>query len=394
MTLYTVPYCSINGIDFSSIVYSQGVEPSGGELGVEEISVPGRDYADIRTKGRVVKKYKVHARSTDRDAIENFLKIVNIAPVNSKFYPYDASRFGLIAASYGVLKAPQPWGAGYNFWEAEAEITCREPWLLGPDKGLAYATWPTLPWYSAALTNTGHARAPIRYLRASGYAVTAGYVEDLSVRITPSTASTFDRSIGLCDKMMRRDLFEFGWAVPGGAQHSYTAHLTDSLAVLGYDVHGNVSGGDLTSGILTLDNSDYIMMPFYGPLPVSGEPGAVSIIAYVTAYSGSRGLVYYATETDLSDMTPIDQDGWKVGWNTIYVPDLAGEGFVAIGIKASPVGSISMSYLKGMVKRYVAPSEIPSADLDESYMVRVGGDAAKCTTLMYGEALVNDRYYY
>ena len=385
----------MNGTDFSSIVYSQGVEPSGSELPVEEITVPGRDYADIRTKGRAAKKYKVRARSTDRDAIEAFLGAVNTAPVNSKFYPYDASRFGLIASAYAGLKAaPQSWGIGYNFWEAEAEITCREPWLLGPNKGLAYATWPTLPWYSAALTNAGHYRAPIRYLRASGHLAEAGYVEDLSVRITPSTASTYDRSIMLCDKMMRRDLFEFGWAVPGGAQHSYTAPLTDSLSVLFYDVHRNLSGGSLTNGILTLDDGDYIMMPFYGPLPVSGEPDAVSIIAYVTAYSGSRGLVYYATETDLSDMTPIDQDGWEVGWNTIYVPDLAGEDFVAIGIKASSVGSISMSYLKGMVKRYVAPSKIPSADLNESYMVRVFGDAAKCTTLMYGEALVNDRYYY
>ncbi len=394
MVLYTVPYCAINGTDFSSIVYSQGVEPSGGELGVEEISVPGRDYADIRTKGRVVKKYKVHARSTDRDAIENFLKIVNIAPVNSKFYPYDASRFGLIAASYGVLKAPQPWGAGYNFWEAEAEITCREPWLLGADKGLAYATWPTLPWTSAALTNAGHYSAPIRYLQASGYLVAAGYVEDLNVRISPSGSSTYDRHIILCEKMMRRDLFEFGWAVPGGAQHSYTANLTNSLAVLDYDVHGNVSGGDLTSGILTLDNSDYLMMPFYGPLPVSGEPDAVSISAYVTAYSGYRGTVAVATETDLSDLAAVDQDPWVVGWNTIHIPDLAGKGFVAIGIKASSAGSISMSYLKGAVKRYVAPSKIPAAEVDESYKLRMECDSTKCTQLMYGEALINDWYYY
>lgn len=392
---YTTPYCALNGTDLSSIVYSQGVDPSGGDLPVEEITMPGRNYADIRTKGRSAKKYKVRARSTDRDAIEAFLEAVNSAPVNSKFYPYEASRFGLIASAYAGLKAPQPWGAGYNFYEAEAMITCREPWLLGPDKGLAYATYPNMSWVSATLTNEGHVAAPIRYLRACGEYTASGYVEDLRTRIHPATSTIeTDRRLYLCDKMMRGDRFEFGWAVPGGARHSYTANLGQSHAVLYYDLHGNVSGGDLTSGILTLDNSDYLMMPFYGPLPVSGEPDAVSISAYVTAYSGYRGTVAVATETDLSDLAAVNHDDWKIGWNTIYVPDLAGEGFVAIGIKASSSGSISMSYLKGTVKRYVAPSKIPAAEVDESYKLRIECDTTKCTQLRYGEALVNDRYYY
>ena len=619
MSTYTTPYCSINGTDFSSIVYSQGVEPAGGELPVEEITYPGRGYADVRTKGRAAKKYKVRARSTDRDAIEAFLKAVNTAPANSKFYPYDASRFGLIASAYAGLKAaPQSWGIGYNFWEAEAEIICREPWLLGADKGLLH--FSVLPRQSTALQNVGHAISPISVVRVSGdyfdghphdisrglystdvayfiddhlykswyyvtspirfgdvsikricsngsvaYAIgwdghiyrwsapmaewevyiddgvlqdiscatdgtiyvvsidgklyrrdgntwkllggadivgvaaidatrafvvtdgagiwqytgswykvsdgdaedvdaigtalvalisgvaywwngttfvslggangyrialrayaagnidlvtittsgqiwrytTAGgwvqlttfptpaYVEDLRTRIHPS-ASTIetDRRLYLCDKMMRGDLFEFGWAVPGGARHSYTANLAGTLAVLYYDLHGNVSGGDLTSGILTLDNSDYLMMPFYGPLPVSGEPDAVSITAYVTAYSGSRATVVVATETDLSDLVAIEQDAWTVGWNTVHIPDMAGEDFLAIGIKASSAGSISMSYLKCMVKRYVAPSKIPAAEVDESYKLRIECDSTKGTLLRYGEALVNDRYYY
>ena len=396
MVLYTVPYCSINGTNFSSIVYSQGVEPSGGELPVEEITMPGRNYADIRTKGRSAKKYKVRARSTDRDAIEAFLEAVNTAPVNSKFYPYDASRFGLIASAYAGLKAaPQSWGIGYNFWEAEAEITCREPWLLGPDKGLAYTENKKLNWASAILTNEGHFKTPIRYLRASGDYTAEGYVKDLRTRIHPSASAVeSDRNVYLCDMMMRNDLFEFGWAVPGGAIHSYTARMGSTLASLKYDVHRDVSGGDLTDGILTLDNSDYLMMPFYGPLPVSGEPDAVSILVYVTACSGNHGAVSMATETDLSDLTAVNHDNWKIGWNTIYVPDLAGEGFVAIGIKASSAGSISMSYLKGAVKRYVAPSKIPAAEAGESYKLRMECDPTKCTQLMYGEALVNDRYYY
>lgn len=391
MTTNTAPYCAINGTDFSSIVYSSGVEPSGGELPVEEITYPGRNYADIRVKGRSAKKYKVRARSTDRDQIEAFLGAVNAAPQNSKFYPYEASRFALITAAHAGLKAPQPWGSGYNFYEAEAEITCREPWLLGPDKGLTYTEYPGMAWTSATLQNNGHAVAPIRYMRASGQYANSTYINNLRVMIYSGSTVETSRRIFLCDQMMRRDLFEFGWTVPSGALHSYTANMAGTLAMLTYDVQGNVSGGDLTDGILWLDNSDYIMMPFYGPLPVSGEPDAVCISAYVTT-SGIADVMV-AMNSDLSDMTAVDHT-WTVGWNTIYIPGLAGVPYVAIGIKAASRGSIRMSYLRGAVKRYVAPSKIPAAEIGESYKLRMECDPGGSTVLMYGEALVNDRYYY
>jgi hypothetical protein len=240
------------------------------------------------------------------------------------------------------------------------------------------------------LENEGQDRTPITYMQTSGDYVSGSYVEDLSIRITPGEASTFDRSIALCDKMLRDDIFELGWR--GEVRHSWKADLTKSWADVALDVHSKVSGGSISSGILTLDYGDYLMMPFYGPLPVSGEPDAVSITTYVTAYSGSRGLVYYATETDLSDMTPIDQDGWKVGWNTIYVPGMAGKDFIAIGVKASLVGSLSFSYLKGNVKRYVAPSKIPWADPGESFKVRVASTAG--TQVSFLQVKYNDRYFY
>ena len=396
MSTYTTPYCSINGTDFTSIVYSQGVEPSGGELPVEEITYPGRNYADIRIKGRSAKKYKIQARSTDRDAIEAFLNAVNTAPANAKFYPYDSGRFGLIASAYAVMKATQPWGAGYNFYEAEAEIICREPWLLGADRGIAYSSSPTTPVSSGMLTNGGHEKAPLRYMRISGAWNSSddSYPSNVSVRFRKTgSVSEVYRQVVLCEKLMRDDLFEFGWGVSGGAQHSYTANLAINLTKVSHDVHSKTSGGALDSGILTIDNSDYIMMPFYGPLPVSGEPDAVSIMVYVTAYSGSRASVYMARETDLSDMAVVDHDLLTTGWNTIYVPDLAGETHVAIGLKAASSGSLSLSYLKGTVKRYIAPSKIPAADAGESFYIYVESNPS-AVTLGFCEALYNDRYYY
>ena len=49
MTTHVTPYCAVHGFDITDLVYaSNGIEPSGGGVGVEEILVPGRNYADIR----------------------------------------------------------------------------------------------------------------------------------------------------------------------------------------------------------------------------------------------------------------------------------------------------------------------------------------------------------
>lgn len=394
MTTNTEQYCSIHGYDFSSIIYAQGVDPSGGELGVEEITSPGRKYADIRSKGRQPKKYKITARSTDRDEIEAFLAEVNTAPEDSEFYPFDAERFGLIASAYAALKAPQPWGAGYNFYEAEAEITCREPWLYGPDKGLAFPETSearSLPAVTALLENEGQERAPITYLQASGDYVSGSYVEDLSCRITlGSDEDAHDREIQLCEKMLRDDIFELGWR--GEIWHSWDADLTKSLSDVSIDVHSKTSGGSISSEVLTLDNGDYLMIPFYGPLPISGEPGAAYLELQVTALTGDGATVQMALETDLSDMASVDHDALVVGTNIIYIPDLAGQGHVAMGIQAAASGSVSLSGVKGTVKRYVAPSNIPWADPEENFKIRMESTAG--TQLTFLQVVYNDRYYY
>lgn len=388
MSTEITPYCQIHGYDFSDIIFAEGVESSGGGQGVEEVSTPGRNYADVRSKGRAAKKYKIRTIKTrDREILEAFLKEVNTTPAEAEFYPFDASRAGYIAFAHAFLSSNI--SIDKNIYEAVAEITCREAWLYGPDQGIDMTWTAPLPSVSAALTNAGHERAPISYFQASGD-YNLPYVEDLSVRITPGTTSTqHDRELVLCEKMLRGDIFELGWR--GEVYHTWQARLI-SMAALSLDVHGKTSGGAISSGVLTLDNSDYLMIPFYGPLPVSGEAGAAQIELTVDAITGDSATVWMAKETDLSDIEELDHDDLVVGSNVIPIPNIEGEGHVAFGIKAAAAGSVQISALKGTVHRYIAPSKIPYADPDEAYKIRVECTAG--TLLRFLQVCINDRFWY
>jgi hypothetical protein len=159
-----------------------------------------------------------------------------------------------------------------------------------------------------------------------------GYVEDLSVRIVLDGASGKDRELALCEKMLRNDLFELGWR--GEARHTYEYNCDRSLAALSIDLHGLVSDGIWLGDRVLLDNGSYIMIPFYGPLPVAGTPGSASLQLDIEAIGGDGGTVQVAEEIDLSDIAEVSHDALVIGAQTIPIPDLQGKGLVIVGVKA------------------------------------------------------------
>lgn len=385
----TPGYCAVHGYDFSSNVYAEGVDISGGGLSVEEITTQARNYADVRKKGRTAKKYKIRARSTERSDIETFLREVNTAPEEAEFLPFDEGRAGYIASAYASLQSPKQFYGGI-FYEAEAEITCREAWLYGADQGIDFQWTVPLNKISDAVTNQGHENAPIAYLQCGGDR-TDNYVEDLSVRITPGTSAIeHDRELALCDKLLRGDLLELGWR--GELWHSYECPMI-SLGSFGKDIHNLISGGSMTSGVLLLDNLDYFLIPFYGPNQISGEAGAAKLEIYVDATTGGGATIQAGTETDGSDMAAIDCDDLVVGNNIIPIPDVDGETDLCMGVKAAASGSISISAIKGSVKRYVAPSKIPYSEPDEAVKIRVETTSTG-QRLRFLQATMPNRYWY
>jgi hypothetical protein len=389
MATNTDPYCAVHNYDFSSIVYLERVEPSGGELEVEEISSPTWSHAEIRAQGRKARKWVIHARSTDRDEIETFLETLNTVPEDAEFWPVEAGRSGRVGLAHAVLQ-PVRFGAGHNFYEAEGVITCREPWMYGPDKGIVPRWSAALPLVES-ITNEGQEDAPMDVIECRGEYYGSEYNENLTIRILPTgTSARHDRDLELCDKLLRGDLFRVGWH--GDVIHSYEPDFRNLWASISIDVHGKTSGGSISSEVLTLDNSDYMMIPLYGPLPVSGDADAAKIELTVDALTGNGATVWYALATNLSDIAEVDHDDLVVGENEIYIPDLEGETHVALGIKAAASGSVGISALKAEVKRYIAPSQMPVVESGETVDIRVETTAGD--KLRYLAAIFNDRYYY
>lgn len=384
------PHCAVYGYVFSDIVRAEGISPFGGGVKVQEILSPARNYADVLAGGRSPKRYQISAISDDREKIELFLNEVNSAPIDSEFYPFDSERHGLIASVDCALK--QIIEAGRLVYQAEADIKCKDPWLHGPEQGISMVWDGPANVISGTLTNAGQERAYLSYLQASGD-LSLPYVEDLSCRITLGSDTTaHDREIALCEKMLRGDILELSGEE---VTHSWEADLSRRLVQLSLDVHGLTSGGSLVDGILTLSGDDIFMIPFYGPLLLIDGDQAASIEMDVTAFSGNGAVPIVSLSPDIFDIYnptiyyPENlNDDIKIGKNVWTFPDLAGQGFVAIGLMAD--SSISISSLKATVKRKAA--NLPFSDPGESFKIRVESSAGD--RLRFLQAFHNNRYYY
>jgi len=106
------------------------------------------------------------------------------------------------------------------------------------------------------------------------------------VRPAYSTLSEEERQLLLCEKMMRHDLFTLNWR--GVIEHSYSVDMAKSISEISKDIHNRVWGStSISGGVLTIPPSSGLSFPFYGPLPISGEPDAVQMELYVGWIGGN-----------------------------------------------------------------------------------------------------------
>ncbi len=387
-------YCEIYGLDCGDHIYDEGVslKDPGTQLSPTESSVsPYGAYTRKDWKPRVygLKGFFLPGQETD---LEEFLHFVNSAPMDSKFYPHRPDRFGFIDQAHAYVKDSQgagnpTTGAEENLWNIEGEVTLRDPWLWGEDQGIPFTASPALWYTTPTLVNTGHMPCTINYMQVSGDYAGGGYVNDLQVGFVPPTnLLATDRLVTLCTSLMRDDLFELGWR--DGVRHSYHCNFSKLWAEIGVDLHGCVSGGTQAGQSLTLDDGDYCIMPFYGPLPVSGDNPYIEL--WVSALAGSNIVVYGDSMSNLYTSSQV----LKVGYNKIYIPNVEGYGDLFIGVKSvnGAGNSITLTEFKGTVNRYIARSALPAAEVDEQFCIQLR--CSWCLQLKFMQVSTNYGYNY
>lgn len=172
---------------------------------------------------------------------------------------------------------------------------------------------------------------------------------------------------------MAEDAFEVDrW---GHVRHTYRAPLAvTTYANLQSDLWGSsyCSGGSITSQILTIGNSGKLIMPFSGPLPVSGENPYIELT--ITAITGTPAIKA-GVLADLSDLAVISTS-LQLGYNKIFIPGYIAKTDLYLGIVCGASDSISVSALTGVVNRYIAKSSMPLIAVGETVQVQVSGSGS------------------
>jgi len=390
----STPYCEIDGLECSSVV--QSITPQPGKIDLDKIKLPGRRYGRLVDRGQEPKAYVVKARFWDEEDRDDWLEAINDIQPGAQASLFREDRFVLVELAEGHTvehqEASNPDGSGaMNFYRAEATLYCLDSWEYGADQGLEYAEAETLPQTTVLLTNAGKRPAGLGYLHVSGdYDAEDGYTDDLTLYVLAADGSTILDQIELCDILMRDDAWRLDrW---GNIEHYYQADLSKSWSDIAIDLHSKVSGGSITSGVLTLDNGDYFYMPFYGsgyPLPAMEN-----CCLELWGVSGMTGTVTVkvAFETDLSDAADIEYT-LKNGYNKIDIPGAEGKDFVAIGLVTASGGAISLTGFKGTVHRYLPYSKLLKIDPGESFYLKLDDAAGSNGLLSAVELLYNDIFW-
>lgn len=405
-------YIEIYGLQCTGQIKDDGVQLKDPGLQLNQVESAASLFGAYTRQSWKPRVYDISAffKPGDETNLELFLQTVNQAPPDSRFYPHRNDRFAWIdvaRASVGQVKgASTPGGGGWgSFWPVDIEITCRDPYLWGPDQGIPYEennSYPPtylLPLYSATLTNNGHLPATLDYLQVSGDYYNSIYLTNLTAGfVDPANQAETDRLILLCSKLMRNDLFELGWR--DGVRHSYSQNFAGLWSDVDIDLQGYTAGGVQYGQSVTLygATNDFFAIPFRGPLPLVGNNTELQpyFDVWVSAVTGNGGHVGVATLNDVSDFTWVGGAGdiSTPGYHRVWLADLEGSGDIFIGLQASGAGnSITITQFAGVVNRYLSRKYLADtvyADPATTFQVAVKASGY----LKKVQAITNNCYYY
>lgn len=398
----TDAYVRVHGLELTDdetanrIISGNGISTSGGGKKTSDFQSTVRDWSEITFDGREVTKYEIEVEGFSRADIEEFIAAIENAPDGAIVNPMDEDRINYLASATATRDDPKLMfdnGVRSLRYYATAEILCREPRLLDATaKGLSFRRNMALPATSDDLTNEGHYTAGLDHVLVSGYYDTAlGYSQDVTVKmLSDSSATDDDRTIDLCSKLLRRDVFELSrW---GQCVHTYETSFPMLATELVTDLHGSsyadVGTGSVAYQACELHGDAKLIVPFHGPIPISRTMPTLEFT--VTGMSGNPSIVV-ATIGDLSDIDTLDH-GWHIGKNTVRVPDVAGCDFLGIGIVTEGSQWIILKDFKAQVSRYLSYEDMPTVDPDEEFVIQLADDGNSNHMLAYAQVDYRDVY--
>lgn len=375
----------IHGLSFADIIDGDSiVDPSGGDLKLDSYSIDGADYAEIEHLGRKEKTYGFDVFTLTKSDIMRFIEELETAPEDCEFCPYEEDLVTYAKLAHGSVERPLPYLNGTELiWKGHGEVICRDSHFYDADEqGLGYRADQALPvtWTG---TNEGTRPGKVDYLMLSGdYAY--GYQTrevDLVFNLNPTR---------LIDSMLRGDRFVLDRY--GNVRHLFKTEMESIYsklqASLGGSTYFDYAGGSCAYQDLWIDEDGKMLIPFYGPLPVTSD-GCPQLTFYVTNKAGAP-KVSYATTPGLGDLTDTEHI-ITMGWNTVDIPDVQGEEFIAFGLTTDD-GQITISSIEATVDRYLA--EVPTVDPGDTLTVTIQDGYYSSHSLSALHMVYRNGYYF
>ena len=374
-------YVSVHGLVLTDLVDIDGVSPVGSGRKVDSQSSAGMTYATVLDAGWEPETYSFEMHSRTRASLERARQELNTAPMGAEFCPFTEDQCAYLEYAHASPAKSIKLASGQQYY-SEATVVCRNGLLYGTESGIAFQRNVSLP-KTATITNNGYYPSGLDCLTVSGGYVAPDYVADLQFSID-------EYEVALISHCMRGGRFLLDrW---GNCKYSYETSFKKIYTEQQIDLGGSTfldygTSGSLTTEALTLGANGKIIVPFYGPLLVSGCP---HLSIEVEALAGAPE-VEIAYSSDLSDLEAIDCDALQLGTNEIDFPeDSLGEAFAAIGITTGAGASVTLSHLEASVDKYVGVKDLPTIDPGETATLTISDGESSSHLLSYCLATYRD----